>query len=118
MPFKNFPTSPRIFPPHQHPWRKAKLTVLGSSIAPCNKSSLPSVFPLLLVLLLSSKEGGENLGKGLLFLEMSRVIRVLIQELIINVILGSSTPRNTDRPGMVPSSRLVAKMTIGDSDVW
>jgi hypothetical protein len=42
------------------------------------------------------------LGKGLLFLEMSRVIRVLIQELIINVILGSSTPRNTDRPGMVP----------------
>ena len=73
MPFKNFPTSPRLFSHRtQHPWRKAKLTVLGSPLAPCNKSSLPSVFPLLIVLLLSSKEGGENLGKDLLFLEKSR----------------------------------------------
>jgi len=69
------------------------------------------------VLLLPSKEGGENLGKDLLFLEKYRVIRLLMQELIINVIPGYSPPRNSDRPSMAPSSRLKAKMTIGDGDV-
>ena len=49
--------------------------------------------------------------------QASRVIRVLMQELIINVILGYSPPRNTDRPGTVPSSRLEAKMTTGNGAV-
>jgi len=71
MPFKNFPTSPRIFPTAPTPLEKDQVDCARIT-ASTLQQILPSVFPLLIVLLLSSKEGGENLGKDLLFLEKSR----------------------------------------------
>jgi hypothetical protein len=55
--------------------------------------------PLVECAAVSIEGRGEKIGQRLLFLEWSRVIRILMRELIINVIIGSSPPRNTDRPG-------------------
>jgi hypothetical protein len=70
-----------------------------------------TVCPLVECAAVSIEGRGEKIGQRLLFLEWSRVIRILMRELIINVIIGPHHREiQTGLVVMVPFSRLAAKI--------